>query len=224
MLSRFAWVIAFLSLAIGTPALAQNIDTRAAATGTVNTFGYSAVQTFGQTFTVPAGQSGVSSFSFKLASVPATTTFRGVLMQWDTVNNRAIGPVLYQSGDMNTTGATVQDVTFNIPGSAAVIAGQTYVIFGSIVNSAGSGGGGWSFTPTDAQPGGEFVFQSAPSQSDWTGTVWTTNFPTRDAGVTVNFVAAPAAVPTLSEWAMILFGLMLAGSAAVYIQRRRLTA
>ena len=34
-------------------------------------------------------------------------------------------------------------------------------------------------------------------------------------------VAAPAAVPTLSEWAMILFGLMLAGGAAVLVQRRR---
>ena len=31
----------------------------------------------------------------------------------------------------------------------------------------------------------------------------------------------PATVPTLSEWAMILFGLGLAGSAAVIVQRRR---
>lgn len=37
-------------------------------------------------------------------------------------------------------------------------------------------------------------------------------------------VSAPAAVPTLSEWAMILFGLLLAGGAVVMIQRRRLTA
>ena len=34
--------------------------------------------------------------------------------------------------------------------------------------------------------------------------------------------AAPAPVPTMSEWAMILFGLILAGGAALYIQRRRL--
>ena len=31
-------------------------------------------------------------------------------------------------------------------------------------------------------------------------------------------------VPTLSEWAMILFGTILAGGAALYVQRRRLTA
>lgn len=44
---------------------------------------------------------------------------------------------------------------------------------------------------------------------------------------TLNVAAAPggiAAVPTLSEWAMILLGLMLAGSAAVTIQRRRMVA
>jgi len=31
-------------------------------------------------------------------------------------------------------------------------------------------------------------------------------------------------VPTLSEWAMILFGLVLAGGAVVMVQRRRLAA
>ena len=35
---------------------------------------------------------------------------------------------------------------------------------------------------------------------------------------------APAPVPTMSEWAMILFGLMLAGGAALYIQRRQTAA
>jgi len=36
--------------------------------------------------------------------------------------------------------------------------------------------------------------------------------------------AGPAPVPTLSDWAMILFGLILAGGAAVYIQRREMAA
>ncbi|WP_426040883.1 IPTL-CTERM sorting domain-containing protein [Brevundimonas sp. TWP2-3-4b1] len=222
MLSRFAWVIAFLSLAIGTPALAQNIDTRAAATTAFTAFGYGgATQTYGQTFTVPGGQTAVSSFSFKLATVPATATFRGVLMQWNSGTNRATGPVLYQSGDVTTTGATVQDVTFTIPGSAPVTAGQTYVIFASTVNSAGSGSGGWSMTNSDVLPGGRLVYQNAGSQSDWTGTGWF-GLNGNDFGVTVNF--GPAPVPTLSEWAMILFGLILAGGAALYIQRRQLIA
>ena len=36
--------------------------------------------------------------------------------------------------------------------------------------------------------------------------------------------AAPAPVPTMSEWAMILFGLILAGGAALYVQRRQFAA
>lgn len=34
----------------------------------------------------------------------------------------------------------------------------------------------------------------------------------------------PATVPTLSQWALILFGVMLAGGAALYLQRRRIAA
>ena len=36
-------------------------------------------------------------------------------------------------------------------------------------------------------------------------------------------LGAPAPVPTLSEWAMILFGTLLAGGAALMVQRRRMT-
>lgn len=45
----------------------------------------------------------------------------------------------------------------------------------------------------------------------------------QSASGTVSVASAAAAVPTLSEWAMILFGTVLAGGAALYIQRRRLT-
>lgn len=38
---------------------------------------------------------------------------------------------------------------------------------------------------------------------------------------TLTIVQAPVAVPTLSEWALILLGLMLAGAAALYLQRRQ---
>jgi len=46
--------------------------------------------------------------------------------------------------------------------------------------------------------------------------------PPANAQARLNLVAAPpAAVPTLSEWAMILFALALAGTAAMFVQRRR---
>ena len=35
---------------------------------------------------------------------------------------------------------------------------------------------------------------------------------------------APAPIPTLSEWAMILFGMILAGGAALFVQRRQTAA
>lgn len=208
---------------IAQPAVAQNIDTRAAAANTIFTFGYGASQTYGQTFTVPAGQGSVTSFSFSTSSVPATTTFRGVLMRWDTATARAIGPVLYQSGDVATTGATPQDVTFTIPGGAAVTPGQTYVIFGTVVNSAGSNGGAWALTPADALPGGSFVFQNMSTQADWTGSPWSIALDPQDAGVTIDFAPLPT-IPTLSEWAMVGLTLTLAGVGAVFVTRRRRVA
>jgi len=43
----------------------------------------------------------------------------------------------------------------------------------------------------------------------------------QSASGAVSVAAVAAAVPTLSEWAMIMFGTALAGGAALYIQRRR---
>lgn len=43
-------------------------------------------------------------------------------------------------------------------------------------------------------------------------------------GVTMSLTPPPAPVPTLSEWAMILLAVLLAGGAALQLQRRRQTA
>jgi len=40
----------------------------------------------------------------------------------------------------------------------------------------------------------------------------------------VQVAAAPASIPTLSEWAMILLGVALAGGAALTLHRRRQAA
>lgn len=83
---------------------------------------------------------------------------------------------------------------------------------GNIVNTGGT------------QAKGRFQFISAPPASV---TSLTLNHPTvgwtsiyrvcaDDAGA-----APPASVPTMTEWAMILFGTILAGGAALHIQRRR---
>ena len=225
MLSRFSWAIVLFCFAFATPALAQNIDTRPNSNGgTVGSFrpGPSAAfSSFGQTFEVPVGQTGVQSFSIRTANVPASLTFRGYLMPWDPATTRAIGPVLYESNDVNTTGATAQDVTFTIPGSVPVTPGQTYVIFLSAVNSTGPEAGNLWRTTSDVIPNGRVSVQATASPADWTGQPWQQFPQTTDLAVTVNFTAAAAPVPTMSEWAMILLGTILAGGAALYIQRRR---
>jgi len=110
-------------------------------------------------------------------------------------------------------------------------------------NSGVAGGGmsvaitGTAFTgATDvrfgATPATGFTVNSATSISATapagTGTVNVTVITpggtSATAGTGDDFTYLPAAVPTLSEWAMILFGLLLAGGAALFIQRRQLTA
>jgi|GEM_PF-1036665 len=220
-------LIAALSLAaMAAPAVAQNIDTRAAANITFVGLGHAPeTPTIGQTFVVPVGQTAISSFSIRMAAVPATVVFRGELMAWDTVNDRATGAVLYQSADVSTSGATVQDINFTIPGGATVVPGQTYVIIATTVNSVGppSDHGDVSYSTGDPLPGVSAVYLNAPNvQANFTTATWDTTLSPKDLGVTVNFVpAAPTAVPTLTEWAMIGLTLTLAGAGVVLLVRRR---
>ncbi|MGE7198106.1 IPTL-CTERM sorting domain-containing protein [Brevundimonas naejangsanensis] len=73
---------------------------------------------------------------------------------------------------------------------------------------------------------------NAPTNTPGAGCIQTTVIPAEGASqaqagtVTMSLTppAPPAPVPTLSEWAMILLGVLLAGGAALHLQRRRQTA
>ena len=90
-------------------------------------------------------------------------------------------------------------------------AGQNGIVFstGNKTNAGGTltittgGGAGGLFTCTGACAGGSYTAGSHITAGTMVG-------------------APPVAVPTMSEWAMILFGLILASGAALYIQRRKL--
>ena len=225
MLLRLAGILAALSLALGSPALAQNIDTRAAATGIIPFFGHNPPRavgtTFGQTFTVPAGQGSISTFTVKIADVDiSTVTFRTYLAQWDAGTNRPTGAILYESNDVSTVGLASQEFTFTPAVPVPVTAGQTYVVFGSTEQTVGDGALRWSRTPGDDLAGGAFVTAGAGGPANWTARTWFPN--AYDTGFAATFQPAAAPVPTLSEWALILFGLMLAGGAALYIERHRM--
>lgn len=97
----------------------------------------------------------------------------------------------------NTSGYTVITLTTPFP----VISGQSYsIVFDTSV---------MAYTNANPYAGGaafeNFAVVSAPT----------------DLAFVIN---PPAPVPTMSEWAMILLGLVLAGGAAVYLQRRRIAA
>lgn len=92
------------------------------------------------------------------------------------------------------TAGQIIEVTLNPAGLAAVNAAR-----GSAIT--------FGFVNTTADPGTDLIFEFSPTTP-------------REL-----VLAAPApAVPTLSEWALLGFGIILAGSAVLYIQRRRLTA
>ncbi len=202
-------------------ASAQDVNTTAAANDTICPFGVPDTSTYGQTITIPAGVSSIASFGFEMANVPATVDFRGEIYLWDAVNSLATGAALYESSVTSTTGATPQLVTFTPAGGVPVTPGQQYVIFASTSrdHAGASGTGCWEHSSTDLYPSGEFVFlNDGGDASQWTTQSWTAYG--GDLGFVVTFDAAPA-IPTLTEWAMILFSLGLAGSAAVHLQRRR---
>lgn len=225
-----AAAMGILAVLVATPSLAQNIDTTPAPMTNQNfsPFGVPNTATYGQTITIPAGSGSITSFGFEMNSVPATVVFRGHIYRWDPATSRAVGPSLYASPPRTTTGATKQIVTFTPAASVPVTAGQTYVIFASTSQDqagAPAATGGWDGSTANVYAGGGAVFQNnGTDTTTWTGSVWST--PVFDFGFTTTFGAAvaPVSVPTMTEWALILFGAIMAGGAALYIQRRRLTA
>ena len=62
---------------------------------------------------------------------------------------------------------------------------------------------------------GSNTISTSVTSTDLTNKVYT---------LTVSRPAAPAVIPTLSEWALILFGLILVGGAALHLQRRQMAA
>ncbi|WP_428149839.1 IPTL-CTERM sorting domain-containing protein [Brevundimonas sp.] len=114
------------------------------------------------------------------------------------VSSQAV--VLVDQGS-NTTGLQTIVLASPLP----IVAGNSYSFAFSAANMA--------FNTADPYAGGALL------------TGYDSPFGGFDLVFTATQVAAgPAPVPTLSEWAMILFGLTLAGGAAVILQRRRFAA
>ncbi|OYX58207.1 MAG: hypothetical protein B7Y86_04195 [Brevundimonas subvibrioides] len=149
-------------------------------------------------------------------TVPATTLPDGAVVSGTFVYDTATSTI----SNVNITQTAVRPGAYtflaNFPGfyrggqrAASVIAGnETWY-----VNTSGILAAGGAYSAARIGTGGCL---SAPggicNNADITNSV---------TNVTITGVGA-SAVPTMSEWAMILFGLMLAGGAALYVQRRQM--
>ena len=217
--------LTLLFAGVAAAAQAQTIDTTAIANDSFCSIGPAGANSIGQTFTAPAGATTVSSFGLEV-EIPSSMIVRGEMWAWNTATQRATGAALYTSGPASTANATQQTLNFTPGAPVPVTPGQTYVVFLTTVRDAGAGSGCVTAdfgAGNNSYPGGELRYQFSNAPADFTANSWSSNNGVEDAGFRVTF-AAPATVPTLSEWAMILFGVMLAGGAAVLVQRRRLNA
>ena len=174
-------------------------------------YGLTAGDYAGQTFQVPAGQTGITSASLALGdnSGGQGTTF---VLELRAFNNGVLGGSALATSEPFST--TIDPFTggqvfiLERAGGIPVTPLETYALIARNI------GGQGIFAPmvnaTGVYAGGQVIDTSGNDQS------------TRDTFFQVSFGTAPAAVPTLSEWAMILFGLVLAVGAMIHLQRRRL--
>lgn len=160
--------------------------------------------------TVSSPNTKLSAFSLSLVASTSKLTVRP---QVYAVAGGVVG------GSPIWTGPTV-DVT---PGAYAsytfspdltVNSGETYALV--VEKTVAGEEGSLEWVVPDEYAGGVPIFYST------TTTSWIDNS-FFDAVFSVTFVSAAAPVPTMSEWAMIILGTMMAGGAALYIQRRRLS-
>ncbi len=128
---------------------------------------------------------------------------------------------------LGTAGALAVGANQTIPVTlnVAVPAGQTYAFY---IHTAGTVGyrNGTSVGAVDASDANLQIRQGRGVGAAFGNLIGSPRIFTGSITYVTGLAPppAPVAVPTMSEWAMILFGLMLAGGAALYIQRRRLAA
>jgi hypothetical protein len=166
---------AALAVAVPQPAFADTtIDITGLQDRQWGQFGYE-VPTFGETVTVPAGETTLTSFVFEIEA-PSTRIFRGEVYAWDAAHQRPTGNPLWESAQTHTGGNGWEEVTFE-PG-VAVTPGQQVVLFVTISRDYEAN------SPDDAAyiggvadnvyPGGtEVTVLDGGDEGKWTTVAWT---------------------------------------------------
>jgi hypothetical protein len=185
---------------VASAAADTTIDTISLWNGTdlICSFGNPDTATYGQTVTVPAGDTTLRSFTFAMVNVPSTAVFRGEVYAWDGPDFRAQGPSLFESAPTSTPGLGEQDITFTVPHGLALSPGEQIVIFASVskdYNESTLGTGCWGGTSDETYAGGEFVYlNNEGNPSAWTADPWS-SYVMPDAAFMAHFTP-----PTASLW------------------------
>lgn len=152
-------------------------------------------------------------------TAPATGSYSGSYV-YDTVFQRVRRIEAKVTPGYALDGATV------LPGGTYSSVGvQTNEVlhFSSSMPATGLRGGYIEMSPSLAAPTVVVRFGDTMCTSSDCGSLSAEDTERRYGLGTVT-LTPPATVPTLSEWGMILFGLALAGAAALHLSRRRLAA
>lgn len=161
----------------------------------------------GQALIVPAGVTRLQQFTLQVAG-----DVTPVVRAYDNVNS-TVGAVLYEGETL--ANAPNGDVTTIIPAGGLAVTPGSYIFIG-VQNRSGQVGR-IQISSTHYYENGMFVDLNHAGVSR--------TFSHLDAYFIAVFgPEPPASIPTMTEWAMVLLGVMLAGGAALYIQRRRVTA
>lgn len=203
-----------------------SIDTTPAWNGATNVglFGAPDTATFGQSITTDADGGVMQGFTFYLG--PLDLDVKAYVYEWD--GTKAVGPALFASTSFNIgdqfTG--YKPVTVTTP-DIALLPSHQYVLFLSSSGLQGTkfNSDAWAALPSNAYPGGEFVFHNSGNDlstlfanagwdcPDGCGFLGTG----ADLVVKVQFMATPVDEPKVA-W-MILAGLAFVGWTA----KRRMT-
>lgn len=166
----------------------------------------------GQTFTVPANVTHLVSVSLGVSQNAGVRNYNLSLYR---ISGDTVGVLIQTSPETISAGAaypTYELDTLTLTGSGlSVTPGETFLITG-----------------ITAGPINAFTVARDPGVYAGGSTYSNTTSVTGDAFFRAVFTDAvappPTPVPTLTEWAMLAFGLVLAGGAALYLQPRRRVA
>ena len=154
-------------------------------------------------------------------AAPATGSYSGVYV-YDTIAGAVV------SADISTTSGLAEDGLTLIPASNYAFTGFQQPWGYSVANTipaTNAYGGFVTVQPSTGAPTNVFFVNGRCSNADCSTVAVSSHLSRKSLAGTNSIVSAPPPppIPTLSEWAMILLGVALAGTAALTIQRRRTT-